>query len=66
MINHTTKDKIQYLHQQYAELVKGNTFILKEITLAEIPDHFYSRNHFINLTMENLPSFQGTSIIHVN
>lgn len=38
MINQTTKDKIQVLHQQYLSLVKGNESFLKEITLAEIPE----------------------------
>jgi hypothetical protein len=38
MINQTTKDKIEALHQQYIHLAKGNEALLKEITLAEIPE----------------------------
>jgi hypothetical protein len=38
MINQTTKDKIKVLHRQYMQLAKGNEAVLKEITLAEIPE----------------------------
>lgn len=30
MINKTTKDKIQELHQQYLNLTEGNSALLKE------------------------------------
>jgi hypothetical protein len=42
MINQTTKDKIQALHQQYLNMAKGNEVVLKEITLAEIPELVYN------------------------
>jgi Fic family protein len=51
MINQTTKDKIHELHRQYAELAKGNTSVLKEITLAEIPEMVYNSNAIENSTL---------------
>ncbi len=51
MINQTTKDKIQILHGQYLNLAKGNESILKEITLAEIPELVYNSNAIENSTL---------------
>lgn len=51
MINQTTKDKIQDLHRHYVELAKGNAAILKEITLAEIPELVYNSNAIENSTL---------------
>ena len=48
MINQTTKDKIEALHQQYIHLAKGNEALLKEITLAEIPEMVYNSNAIEN------------------
>ena len=51
MINQTTKDKIQALHLQYLNLAKGNESVLKEITLAEIPELVYNSNAIENSTL---------------
>ena len=51
MINQTTKDKIQVLHEQYLNLEKGNESVLKEITLAEIPELVYNSNAIENSTL---------------
>lgn len=51
MINQTTKDKIQLLHRQYLNLAKGNELVLKEITLAEIPEMVYNSNAIENSTL---------------
>jgi len=51
MINQTTKDKIEALHQQYQQLAKGHESILKEITLAEIPELVYNSNAIENSTL---------------
>ena len=51
MINQTTKDKIKLLHQQYMNLAKGNEAVLKEITLAEIPEMVYNSNAIENSTL---------------
>jgi Fic family protein len=51
MINQTTKDKIEALHQQYIHLAKGNEALLKEITLAEIPEMVYNSNAIENSTL---------------
>jgi Fic family protein len=51
MINQTTKDKIELLHQRYLSLAKGNDSILKEITLAEIPEMVYNSNAIENSTL---------------
>jgi len=51
LINQTTKDKIQDLHRQYVQLSKGNAAILKEITLAEIPEMVYNSNAIENSTL---------------
>ncbi len=51
MINQTTKDKIEALHQQYLNLAKGNEQFLKEITLAEIPEMVYNSNAIENSTL---------------
>ena len=51
MINQTTKDKIQALHHQYLNLSKGNESVLKEITLAEIPELVYNSNAIENSTL---------------
>ncbi|MGB3197157.1 MAG: hypothetical protein WBB17_05455 [Saprospiraceae bacterium] len=50
MINQTTRDKIEALHQQYMYLAKGNEFLLKEIALAEIPEMVYNSNAIENST----------------
>ncbi len=51
MINQTTRDKIEALHQQYMYLAKGNEFLLKEIALAEIPEMVYNSNAIENSTL---------------
>jgi Fic family protein len=51
MINQTTKDKIQVLHRQYLNLSEGNKLVLKEITLAEIPEMVYNSNAIENSTL---------------
>ena len=51
MINQTTKDKIDVLHQQYINLAKGNQAALKEITLTEIPEMVYNSNAIENSTL---------------
>jgi len=51
MINQTTKDKLQVLHRQYLNLAKGNESVLKEITLAEIPELVYNSNAIENSTL---------------
>jgi len=51
MINQTTKDKLQILHSQYLNLAKGNESVLKEITLAEIPELVYNSNAIENSTL---------------
>lgn len=59
MINQATKDKIEALRQQYAGLVKGNERLLKEISLAEIPEMVYNSNAIENSTL----SLEDTEII---
>ena len=51
MINQTTKEKIDALHQQYLKLAKGNEPLLKEIALAEIPEMVYNSNAIENSTL---------------
>ena len=51
MINQTTKDKIDALHQQYINLAKDHEATLKEITLAEIPEMVYNSNAIENSTL---------------
>ncbi|MFY7944059.1 MAG: Fic family protein [Crocinitomicaceae bacterium] len=51
MINQTTKDRIEELHKQYINLAKGNETVLKEITLAEIPEMVYNSNAIENSTL---------------
>ncbi len=51
MINQTTKHKIEALHLQYLNLAKGNESVLKEITLAEIPELVYNSNAIENSTL---------------
>ena len=51
MINQTTKDKIQELQQQYLYLAEGNEALLREITLAEIPEMVYNSNAIENSTL---------------
>ncbi len=51
MINKTTKDKIQELHQLYLHLAEGNEALLKEIALAEIPEMVYNSNAIENSTL---------------
>jgi len=51
MINQTTKDRIDELHKQYLYLAKGNETVLKEITLAEIPEMVYNSNAIENSTL---------------
>jgi Fic family protein len=59
MINQATKDKIEALRQQYAGLAKGNERLLKEISLAEIPEMVYNSNAIENSTL----SLEDTEII---
>jgi Fic family protein len=51
MINQTTKDKIEALYQQYQLLAKNHGAVLKEITLAEIPELVYNSNAIENSTL---------------
>ena len=51
MINQTTKDKIEKLHQQYMQLAKSNGAVLKAISLAEIPEMVYNSNAIENSTL---------------
>jgi Fic family protein len=51
MINQSTKDRIEELHKQYLNLAKGNETVLKEITLAEIPEMVYNSNAIENSTL---------------
>ncbi|MFM6934955.1 MAG: Fic family protein [Flavobacteriales bacterium] len=51
MINQTTKDKIEVLNRQYLKLAIGNETVLKEITLAEIPEMVYNSNAIENSTL---------------
>jgi Fic family protein len=51
MINQTTKDKIKVLHRKYMQLAKGNEAVLKEISLAEIPEMVYNSNAIENSTL---------------
>ena len=51
MINQTTKHKIEALQKLYASLAKGNENLLKEITLAEIPEMVYNSNAIENSTL---------------
>ena len=51
MINQTTKNKIEALKQQFKSLSKGNEALLKEITLAEIPEMVYNSNAIENSTL---------------
>jgi hypothetical protein len=51
MISQTTKVKIEALHQQYISLQKVNESVLKEITLAEIPEMVYNSNAIENSTL---------------
>jgi Fic family protein len=59
MINQATKDKIEALRLQYMGLVKGNERLLKEISLAEIPEMVYNSNAIENSTL----SLEDTEII---
>ncbi len=51
MINQTTKDKIEVLHRHYLRLAKDNELLLKEISLAEIPEMVYNSNAIENSTL---------------
>ncbi len=51
MINQITKDKINALQTQYEMLSKGNEKLLKEITIAEIPEMVYNSNAIENSTL---------------
>jgi Fic family protein len=59
MINQATKDRIEVLRLQYTGLVKGNERLLKEISLAEIPEMVYNSNAIENSTL----SLEDTEII---
>ncbi|MEY2761826.1 MAG: hypothetical protein RLZZ96_1726 [Bacteroidota bacterium] len=59
MINQATKDRIEALRLQYTGLVKGNERLLKEISLAEIPEMVYNSNAIENSTL----SLEDTEII---
>lgn len=51
MINQITKDKIEALQRQYAQLLKNNEKLLHEIVLAEIPEMVYNSNAIENSTL---------------
>jgi Fic family protein len=51
MISQTTKVIFEALHQQYISLQKVNESVLKEITLAEIPEMVYNSNAIENSTL---------------
>lgn len=51
MINQTTKEKIAHLFKQYNKLSKGKSHVLKEISLAEIPEMVYNSNAIENSTL---------------
>lgn len=51
MINQITKDRIEELHKQYLNFANGNETVLKEITLAEIPEMVYNSNAIENSTL---------------
>ncbi len=51
MINQTTKDKIKALQQQYETLTKSNEALLREISIAEIPEMVYNSNAIENSTL---------------
>jgi len=51
MINQTTKDRIWVLQKQYANLVRDNESLVKEIELAEIPEMVYNSNAIENSTL---------------
>jgi Fic family protein len=51
MINKTTKEKIQALYLHYLNLAKCNESVLKEITLAELPEMVYNSNAIENSTL---------------
>ncbi len=51
MINQVTKDRIEALKKQYAELSRGNESLLKEIAVAEIPEMVYNSNAIENSTL---------------
>ena len=59
MINQATKVRIEALRLQYTGLVKGNERLLKEISLAEIPEMVYNSNAIENSTL----SLEDTEII---
>ena len=51
MINQITKDKIEVLRKQYAQLSKDNKKLLLEIAIAEIPEMVYNSNAIENSTL---------------
>ncbi len=51
MINQTIKDKIEALQNRYKALAKNNEALLKEISLAEIPEMVYNSNAIENSTL---------------
>ena len=51
MINQTIKDKIEALQNRYIALAKNNEALLKEISLAEIPEMVYNSNAIENSTL---------------
>ncbi len=51
MIYQITKDKIEALRKQYAELSRGSEKLLKEIAIAEIPEMVYNSNAIENSTL---------------
>jgi Fic family protein len=59
MINQATKDRLEALRLQYKGLVKGNEPLLKEISMAEIPEMVYNSNAIENSTL----SLEDTEII---
>ncbi len=51
MINKTTKDKIERLREEYSHLAVGQSEVLREIALAEIPEMVYNSNAIENSTL---------------
>jgi hypothetical protein len=51
MINQATKLKLEKLQKQYSRLFRGKEKVLREISLAEIPESVYNSNAIENSTL---------------
>jgi Fic family protein len=51
VINQTTKSKLDKLQRLYNKLSKGKENVLREISLAEIPESVYNSNAIENSTL---------------